>query len=189
MTPEAWYDVLLVDDDESVTELYAMWLEPTYDITVAHTVGEALDTLNDDFDVVLLDRRLPNCDGTEFLTELRGRGHDLPVVMITAVEPDVDIVELPIEEYLVKPITGDELLDAVELVLRVSSYDDLLQEYYSLTSKRAALRDSSVAADLADYGAYFDLERRLSSLESQLELTRREFDERHYRQLFRGLVG
>lgn len=180
--------VLLVDDEERVRELYTDLLEPTYTVVAVSTGDEALDALDDSFDVVLLDRTLSAWSGSDLLAELRRRGHDQSVVMITGTEPDVDIVDLSIDEYLVKPVYEDELRDAVEFAARLSSYDDALQEYYSLVSKRAALESSNVEDDLRATGAYADVEERLVALETRLELERQTLAEDHYPQVFRKVL-
>lgn len=180
--------VLLVDDDARVRELYADWLEPSYAVTAVSTGDEAIDALDETFDVVLLDRQLHEWSGAELLAELRRRGRDQSVVMITATDPDVDIVDLSIDEYLVKPVYEDELLDAVQFAVGLSSYEDVLQEYYSLVSKLTALESSDATSDLRATDAYADVEERISALETQLELDRRTFAENRYPQVFRRVL-
>jgi len=180
--------VLLVDDEERVRELYTDLLEPTYTVVAVQTGDEALDVLDERFDVVLLDRKLSEWSGSDLLAELRRRGHDQSVVMITGTQPDVDIVDLSIDDYLVKPVYEEELRDAVDFAARLSSYDDALQEYYSLVSKRAALESSAVEDDLRATDAYADVEERLVALETRLELERQSLAESHNPQVFRKVL-
>lgn len=107
--------VLLVDDEESVLETYELYLETEgYDVLTADNGGEALVELDGDVDVLLLDRRMPGMSGDEVLEHVRDWELDCRVAMITAVDPDSDIVEMAFDDYLTKPISKDELLDTVE---------------------------------------------------------------------------
>ncbi|WP_435181553.1 response regulator transcription factor [Halorussus sp. AFM4] len=133
--------VLAVDDDPDVAEMYAAWLD---DCAVETAAGgrEALGRASEDVDVMLLDRQMPDLSGDETLRRLRRRGFRFPVAMVTAVEPDVDVVELGFDAYVCKPVRGDELRETVADLRRRAAYDAELREYFALASKRAALRSS-----------------------------------------------
>lgn len=182
-------NVLLADDDAGIRDLYALWLAQAYDVTAVGTGDEAIETLDDEFDIVVLDRKFAEWKGTELLAELRKCGYEQPTIMISGVEPDTDIIDIPVDKYLAKPISEDELLDTVSLVLQLRSYDDLLQEYYSLISKRFALQQSNVIADVRARDEYAELEDCISSLEHELEMTRERFGEDDYRTVFERVVG
>ncbi|MCQ4334684.1 response regulator [Natronomonas sp. F2-12] len=109
--------VLLVDDERELLDIYEMWLDEEYTIRTAGGGKEALEAFDGDVDAVLLDRRMPGMSGDEALEKLREDGHDIPVVMVTAVEPDEGIVELPFDEYVVKPADRSELLGTIDRAL------------------------------------------------------------------------
>jgi len=73
-----------------------------------------------DFDLVLLDLRMPEGDGFEVLRYLQSRGSHPPVIVLTGVD-DVSIasecVKLGAADYLTKPYNFHELIDSVERVL------------------------------------------------------------------------
>jgi DNA-binding response OmpR family regulator len=115
--------VLLVDDERELLEIYEMWLEGKYAIRTAHDGRGALETFDEDVDAVLLDRRMPGLSGDEVLERLREEGHDTPVVMVTAVEPDEGMVELPFDEYVVKPADKSELLETLDRTLARAADD------------------------------------------------------------------
>ena len=75
-----------------------------------------------DYDVVLLDRHLPDGDGLEWLRSLRGRGETTPVLIMTAamrgVEARVEGLNSGADDYLVKPAEFGELIARVRAVLR-----------------------------------------------------------------------
>ncbi len=81
--------VLVVEDEPDLADLYATWLRGEYRVRVAYGGREALEKLDDEVEVVLLDRRMPDLSGDEALKEIRERGFDCRVAMVTAVEPDL----------------------------------------------------------------------------------------------------
>ncbi|MFQ3283468.1 MAG: DNA-binding response OmpR family regulator [Natronomonas sp.] len=109
--------ILAVDDERGLVDIYRTWFGDKYDVRTAFGGREALSAFDDSVDLVVLDRRMPGLSGDEVLETLREDGHDCPVVMVTAVEPDEGMVELPFDEYVVKPIDREELLDTVEQAL------------------------------------------------------------------------
>lgn len=109
--------VLLVDDEAELVDIYEVWLGDRYTTRTANSGTEALDAFDETIDAVLLDRRMPGMSGDEVLEQLRSDGHDCPIVMITAVEPDESMIELPFDEYVVKPADREQLLETIESVL------------------------------------------------------------------------
>jgi len=131
--------VLAVDDEADLAELYRVYLAPSYDVHVATSGEEALERIDETVDVVLLDRRMPDLSGHEVLAALREEGYDARVAMLTAVEPDTDIVDMPFDDYKTKPVTKEDLLTLVEVLLRRATYDERSQKFFALASKKAAL--------------------------------------------------
>jgi len=131
--------VLAVDDDRDLADTYALWLDDEFDVETTYGGDEALERIDDDVDVVLLDRRMPGMSGGDVLDAIRERDLGCRVAMLTAVEPSDDIVDMPFDAYVTKPVTKDDLVDVVEDLYTRLELDDTLQEYYSVTSKIAAL--------------------------------------------------
>lgn len=131
--------VLVVDDEEDLAGLYTAFLEAEYDVRTATSGSEALEKIDDAVDVVLLDRRMPGMSGDEMLAEVRDRVPDVQVAMLTAVEPDEAIVDMPFDDYKVKPVERSELLGVVETLLKRATYDEHSQEFFALASKKASL--------------------------------------------------
>ena len=179
--------VLIVEDEPEVAELYRGYLTDGYDVAVANTGAEALDLVDDDTDAVLLDRRLPDTSGAEVLASIRDRDLDCRVAMVTAVEPDVDIVEMGFDLYLVKPATRDDIQSAVERLGTRAQYDDALQRTASLVTKRAVLEAERTPAELRSSPEYDDLLDSIESLQSDLDDLASAFSSDDYRMLFREM--
>jgi len=134
--------VLIVEDEESVAESYELYLNSEYDVRVALNGGEALVALSPGVDVVLLDRRMPGMSGDEVLEHIADLEYDCRVVMVTAIDPGADIVDLPFDDYLSKPVDTDDLVATVEKMVRLDRYEDLLSEYNSVVNTYATLNST-----------------------------------------------
>ena len=114
--------VLLVEDDDAVRTLLRMLLEDEgLKVTEASTGTIALERFADgEFDLVLLDLRLPGVNGFDVCREVR-RTSDVPIVMVTAQQDSHDVVaglELGADDYVTKPFNDRELLARVRAQLR-----------------------------------------------------------------------
>ena len=181
--------VLVVEDEPDLADLYAAWLGDEYRVQTAYGGHEALDQLDEakeKADAILLDRRMPGLSGDEVLTAVRDRSIDCRVAMVTAVEPDFDILEMGFDDYLVKPVTSDTLQDTVEGLSRRGEYDTEVQELFSLTSKKAMLESEKSASDLVDNEEYQELTDRIAELREQADESRDAVatDDEDYEKLF-----
>jgi two-component system, OmpR family, response regulator len=118
--------VLVVDDEEHITELVAMALR--YNGFEAERVGSgraALDAVERRRpDLIVLDVMLPDLDGFEVARRLRrgeGAGNKVPIIFLTARDTTADKVEglrLGTDDYVTKPFSIEELMERVKAVLR-----------------------------------------------------------------------
>jgi len=176
--------VLIVDDEAAVTDVYAAHLEEEYDVRTAYSGSEAVEELDGDVDAVLLDRRMPGMSGDEVLDHIRDEGYDCRVAMVTAVDPDFDILDMGFDEYVVKPVSREDLFETVEQLLTYATYDDTFREYFSLVSKRAALEASKSRSALESNDQYQELTERIENLETNLDQTIGSFEDDDFAALF-----
>ena len=164
--------VLVVEDEPDLADLYAAWLGDEYRVRTAYGGQEALEELNatdNEVDAILLDRRMPGLSGDEVLSAVRERGVDCRIAMVTAVEPDFDILKMGFDDYLVKPVTSDTLRETVEGLLRRGEYDTEMQELFSLTWKKAMLEAEKSVSELAGNDEYQRLTDRIGELRSKAD--------------------
>jgi len=164
--------VLVVEDNPHLADLYAEQLGDAIHTTVTYNGDEALEVVSergDEIDVVLLDRRMPNRSGDEVLAEIRERGVDCAVAMVTAVDPDFDVIEMGFDDYLTKPVTEEELRNMVDRLLSRSSYDERVREQLALVSKKAALEAEKDQKQLEANEEYLELQRRIAEHRNQLD--------------------
>ncbi|WP_416839558.1 bacterio-opsin activator domain-containing protein [Haloferax sp. DFSO52] len=161
--------VLVVDDDEDLADTCKYWLSgERYTVETAYGGRAALNRIDDSVDVVLLDRRMPSISGDDVLEEIRARGIDCRVAMMTAVEPDTDIVDMPFDTYLVKPVSESDVKETVEELLFRSGFDDEIREYFALESTEQAL-GSRELDELREPEALDELRSRLDAVRSEHE--------------------
>jgi DNA-binding response OmpR family regulator len=165
--------VLVVDDEPELADLYGVWLRESYDVRTAYGGEEAIDTFESDadIDVALIDRLMPRTAGDELLSHVRSAGYDCRVSIVTAVEPDFDIIEMGFDEYLVKPVQRAELREVVEALAARSEYDERVQEFFSVASKRAALQARKDDDELEASDAYAALTAEFERLRAELQRT------------------
>ena len=163
--------VLVVEDEADLADLYAAWLGDSYRVRTAYGGREALDNLDAEVDIVLLDRRMPGLSGDDVLDVIQDRDLDCQVAMVTAVEPDFDVLGMGFDDYLVKPVARDELLETVENLNRRGTYDSGVQELFSLASKKALLEAEKTDAELDENEEYGKLTDRLERLREELDTT------------------
>lgn len=175
--------VLIVEDEESLADLFTQFLTPSYTVHTAADGTEALDRISHEVDVVLLDRRMPGLTGEEVLRAIRQKGYDCQIAMVTAVTPDVDIIEMGFDDYLTKPVDKSELNELVEGLLGLNNHDALVQEYYQLTTKMEALEDEQNVFELVENEMYKRLQDRLDELDDELDQKQRSVAESYQRNI------
>jgi two-component system response regulator AdeR len=161
--------VLVVEDERDLADLYTTWLAESYRVRTVNDGRAALDELDDEVRVVLLDRRMPDLSGDEVLDTLRDRELDCRVAMVTAVEPDVDVVDMSFDDYLVKPVSRDELNNMVSNLLVRDEYDEGVRRLFSLASKKALLESDTSKAALEESEKYQQLLDDIASLRAELD--------------------
>ena len=169
--------VLVVDDESEVADVYALRLRNNYETETAYGGSQALERLDDDIDVVLLDRRMPDVGGDEVLEEIRARDISTRVIMITAVDPDFDIIDMPFDDYLCKPVEKDDLVAAIDQQLAARRYDSRLTEYLEVTSKLALLEGEKTAQTLEESEGVESLKRRAEELKDEMDDALSEFED------------
>src|SRR3989339_307046 len=116
------YNILVVDDELSIRESFALILKGKYNIFPAASGEAALKLAADHkIDLVYLDFRMPGINGLETLKRLKEIDPSLEIIMITAVN-DVQkasaAIKLGANNYIIKPFDVDAVLKMTERLLR-----------------------------------------------------------------------
>ncbi|GAP21057.1 response regulator transcription factor [Leptolinea tardivitalis] len=117
--------ILLVDDEPNIIQLAKMYLEREGYRIISEADGksalEAIKTRKPN--LVVLDVMLPEMDGLEVCKRLRREKNNIPVIMLTARDDDIDKIlglELGADDYMTKPFNPRELTARVKVILRRS---------------------------------------------------------------------
>jgi DNA-binding NtrC family response regulator len=145
MTPDA--QILVIDDDTGSREAMAIAIEKTgWKVARFDDARRALDHLAEGAnpDLVICDLRMPGLDGLGFLQEVRKRGYDLSVLLVTAfgtIESAVEAMRVGADDYLTKPVDLYELrkkvttqLEKRRLAAKVAELSQQLDKRYGFES-------------------------------------------------------
>lgn len=179
--------VLIVEDERDLADLYAEWLRETADVHIAYTATEAIAHLDDSIDVVLLDRRMPDQSGDAVLDEIRDCDLSCRVAMVTAVDPDYDIIEMGFDDYLVKPVTRTELRETTARLYRRQQYSNEVMELAATAAKMAVLETQKSSDDLDGSREYAELVTRFEDLQARADASVDDLDHADFEALFRDL--
>jgi DNA-binding response OmpR family regulator len=152
--------LLVVEDEARIATFLIKGLTAAgYVVDHVSTAAEALEiTLEHDFALAVLDRRLPDGDGLDVLRAIRARGDELFVVVLTArgeIDDRVEGLDLGADDYITKPFAFDELLARVRARLRPRD------------TNASVLASGEIKLDLRT--------RRARGFDGEVELTQREY--------------
>ncbi len=140
--------ILVIDDEENMRHMLSVLLQrENFQVSLASNGRQGIDIIRRrQFDVVLCDVKMPEMNGLEYLTTLRGQGINVPVVMMSAfgtVELAVEAMKQGADDFITKPFQGEEVILILEKVLNQQS---LKEENESL---RKRLREVTGDSDNA----------------------------------------
>jgi len=151
--------VLLAEDDPAISEPLARALRREgYDVDVRADGRAALEGVQENPDLVVLDLGLPYIDGLEVCRRIRADGRSVPVLILTGRSDEGDLVvglDAGADDYVTKPFRLAELLARVRALLRRHPIDP-------------GSSDAVVRIDSDGRRAFFN--------EDELQLTAKEFD-------------
>ena len=179
--------ILVVEDEPEAAAVLAKGLrEHAYAVDVAADGWQALEQLGiNDYDLVILDVRLPGINGLEVCRRLRRDGNTVPIMMLTARGgPDqrVEGLDVGADDYLPKPYHFPELLARVRALLRRGpalmaseiAIDDLTVDTRARRVRRAG---RSIQLTTKEYGLLDYLVRRQGEVVGRSEIAEHVWDD------------
>lgn len=125
--------VLVVEDDDGVARLVERWVRNFYGesatVHVEQTVADSKARLESlpSLDVAIVDRKLPDGTGKDVLAAMTGQ-FDPITLIITGSSPESEIIKLPINDYVIKPLDEETLFKQLSLLEKLQAAN-ALQEY------------------------------------------------------------
>lgn len=154
--------ILIIEDEKKVADFLTRGLtEEGYLVDVAeHGQAGQTKALSASYDLIILDRMLPDQDGIDVCNALRGQGLQNPILMLTArdaVEDRVEGLDAGADDYLIKPFAFEELLARIRVLLR-----------RPVSDTQSKLQVANLELDL--------MKREVTCGDQNIVLTQREFE-------------
>lgn len=159
--------LLLAEADPALAELYAKWLSDRYEVLTVESGAAAMERLDRAVDILVLNRLLPDRPGEDVLEQVNQRAPGCGVLVVTTQPPDFDVLDLPFDDYLVKPVDRFTLHEGVEYALDQASVDRAVREYDRLLTKRRLIEAEKSADTLSNADRYAELLDRIDAFESR----------------------
>jgi len=102
---------------------------------------------------------------------------EFQVILVSAIDPDTDIIDLPFDSYLTKSVSKDELLDAIEQAFLKRRYEELVAEYNAAAETYDVLRETHTQTELEDNEAFAELEAHMDELKAEFDETIEKLDD------------
>jgi DNA-binding response OmpR family regulator len=129
-------NILVADDEKVNVDFFQVMLSKLgFSVEVAYSGEEVLEKLEDFTpDLIILDLLMPRMSGFQVAKRLKANSktREIPIIILTAVSDirdKVDMLELGIEDYIMKPFNFIEILARIRNVLRVGAMRDELKNY------------------------------------------------------------
>ena len=169
MAPYSAYPVLIVEDDNDISELIRIHLSDLgFEVEQTYHGDEALAlVLNNTYAMIILDIMLPGTDGFDICKEIRKQNMQVPILMLTAKAEEIDKImglEFGADDYLTKPFSIRELTARIKALLRRSG----------LSKKKSPLVEQSTIS--FNTLKIFPMKRSVEIDDRTVELTTKEFD-------------
>ncbi len=154
--------ILIIEDEVDIAELIALHLNDVYEhVELCHDGTEGLAIARaEDWDLILLDLRLPGLDGLEICRRLRAEENYIPIIMLTSKTSELDHVlglEMGADDYVSKPFSVLELTSRVKALLRrmaapaipmVDAPDRLVHKNIEISVRKRQVQVSGGKVDL-----------------------------------------
>ena len=134
--------ILIVEDEIDILELLEYTLQKEEFETIGFlNINKSLHKVLEEetIDLILMDRNLPGCEGSSFINEIKTKGHNIPVIYVTAKDKDEDILEgfeKHADDYITKPFNIKELVARVKAVIKRSKKDIEVLKIKDITYKK-----------------------------------------------------
>jgi DNA-binding response OmpR family regulator len=125
--------ILIVEDEEDILDLLEYTLSKEgYDVITCLDTSNVRDIVDEEeISLILMDRNLPNVEGSKYIASLRAEGYNQPVIYVSAKNSDEDILEgfeRGGDDYITKPFNMNELKARVKaLIKRTQKNQDIIK--------------------------------------------------------------
>lgn len=164
--------VLIIEDEQSILKLLSYNLEQEgYDVEGTMDGRDGLDlALENTYDMVLLDLMLPNMDGMEICRTLRQEKIEVPIIMLTAKDTEIDKIlglEIGADDYITKPFSPREVIARMKAIFRRYKHTQTSSDKQEQSEEEVV-----IVGEIEIYPDQYEVVIR----ENVIDLTPKEFD-------------
>lgn len=156
--------ILVCDDEKDIVDVLSYNLEKQgFSVVKAFNGAEALEKVNEDIDIIILDVMMPYLSGLEVCQRIKSNSElsKIPIIFLTAKDSELDEIkglEIGADDYITKPISINKLLARINAILRRTD---------SLHGKKI-IELGEISLDIDNYEVIIDNSRQ--------KLPRKEFE-------------
>ena len=148
--------ICLIDDDQNILASLSLALKSEGYIISAFSDGlSGLNSLQeDDYDIAILDIKMPRLDGLEVLQKLR-QTSNLPVIFLTSKDEEVDQLlglKMGADDYITKPFSQKLLIERVKAILRRSNQTENSND----TESSNIIKRGKLSLNMSRYECFWD---------------------------------
>jgi DNA-binding response OmpR family regulator len=125
-------NILIVDDDTSICEILEFNLKSEgYTVELAYSAEEALEKLNRNTQLILLDIMMQGMSGYKMLEQIRTNGNQTPVIFLTAKDTENDMLtgfSVGADDYISKPFSVKEVIARIKAVLKRAKSNSVMEK-------------------------------------------------------------
>lgn len=157
-------NILIVDDDKSICEILEFNLKSEgYDVDLAYSAEEALEKLNTETQLILLDVMMQGMSGYKMLEKIRTNGNLTPVIFLTAKDSENDMLtgfSVGGDDYISKPFSVKEVIARIKAVLKRAKKSSVLEKEHFLIfndlqidieNKEVSIKNESINLTKTEY--------------------------------------
>ena len=184
--------ILIVEDSEDILDLMEYTLSKEgYDVITCVDTSNVKDILDEeDISLILMDRNLPNVEGTVFISKLRKEGYNQPVIYVSAKDSSDEIIEgfeSGGDDYITKPFNLNELKARVKaLIKRTKKVQDIIKIrdiLYNSSNKTFSIEGKKIKLSSLEHDLFLEFIKNPNILLNRDTLLERVWKEGQNKQL------
>jgi len=156
--------ILIIEDDPMASSALSDYSSNPFKVRTVSRGEDGIRHYTKDTDLVILDRKLDDMSGDTVATEIKEKDQHALILVVSGIDPEDNILDLPVDCYLKKPVSRTELRSRISDILNRQGLELEQREYLALRSKQSALIETHGASALG-LQSYDRIEQRINNIE------------------------
>jgi len=156
--------ILIIEDDPMASSALSDYSSNPFNVRTVSRGEDGIRHYTKDTDLVILDRKLDDMSGDTVATKIKEKDQHALILVVSGIDPKDNILDLPVDCYLKKPVSRTELRSRISDILNRQGLELEQREYLALRSKQSALIETHGASALG-LQSYDRIEQRINNIE------------------------